>query len=159
MENKEKTCCFTGHRKIEPSLMNDIRWRTEKEVDRLIANGYTDFLCGGAIGYDTLAALIILLKREQNPNIRLQLCLPCRGQASKWGERDKAFYEHILKQADGVVYISEHYTPYCMHQRNRYMVDRSSCCIAYCFEPTAKGGSSYTVRYAENMGIRVINLA
>ena len=43
-----------------------------------------------------------------------------------------------------------------MHQRNRYMVDRSSLLIA-AYDGTA-GGTRYTVEYARSRGLQIINL-
>lgn len=44
-----------------------------------------------------------------------------------------------------------------MFKRNRHLVDNSSICIAYLTEET--GGTAYTVKYANQKGVRVINIA
>jgi hypothetical protein len=44
-----------------------------------------------------------------------------------------------------------------MHKRNRHLVDNSSACIAYLTE--SKGGTAYTVDYAEKHGLTVFNIA
>ncbi len=58
---------------------------------------------------------------------------------------------------DKVVYMSEHYTRDCMFRRNRHLVDNSSVCI--CYLTGKRGGTAYTVKYAEQEGIMVKNLA
>ena len=45
-----------------------------------------------------------------------------------------------------------------MHVRNRALVDASNVCIAYMTD-ASRGGTAYTVRYAEKKGIPVYNLA
>ena len=44
-----------------------------------------------------------------------------------------------------------------MHKRNRYMVDSSGICICYWIRD--KGGTAYTVRYAEKKSLKIINIA
>ena len=71
--------------------------------------------------------------------------------------RSKEYYEHILKNADCVKYVREHYVKGCMHERNRALVDGAEFCIAYCTHPG--GGSAYTIDYAKKSGLRVLNIA
>ena len=44
-----------------------------------------------------------------------------------------------------------------MSKRNRYMVDSSGYCI--CYVTQKKGGSYYTMNYAKEAGLGIINLA
>ena len=44
-----------------------------------------------------------------------------------------------------------------MHKRNRYMVDNSGLCVCYWIRD--KGGTAYTVHYAEKEGLKIINIA
>ena len=156
MEDLRFSCCFTGHRQIPVEHMKALYRELDRVLDILIRSGVDRFLAGGALGFDTLAALTVLDKKEKYPHIRLELCVPCRGQDSKWSEADKQNYRYIYENADKVTVLNENYTPYCMHQRNRYMVDNSDYCVAYCTE--SRGGSAYTVEYAQKSGIKVINL-
>ena len=45
----------------------------------------------------------------------------------------------------------------CMLKRNRHLVDGSSVCIAYLAQE--KGGTAYTVNYAKEHGLTVLNIA
>ena len=90
------------------------------------------------------------------PDVKLVLILPCLEQADRWKEIDKLNYEEIKRRADEVVFVSEHYTKFCMQARNRALVDRSSVCISYLEKST--GGTAFTVNYANKSGIKVINL-
>ena len=157
MEQEARICCFTGHRRIEPERMKRLYEELSRTLDVLLSQGVYHFRTGGALGFDTLAALAILDRKPAYPQLRLELCLPCRDQARRWGDEDRAIYEGILARADSVVCLREHYSAGCMHERNRYMVDGSRYCIAYCTSET--GGTAYTVRYATQKGVTVLNLA
>ena len=153
---KEKTCCFTGHRDIPSGAYQHIFNKTEETVESLIKKGYLYFGAGGALGFDTIAAFTVLKLKERYPDIRLILVLPCYSQTRGWSSEDVKIYENIKEQADKVVYTSEEYTRGCMHKRNRHLVDNSSACIAYLTED--KGGTAYTVDYAQKHGLVVYNI-
>ncbi len=154
---REWICCFTGHRKLDGGTMPALSELLDGVLDRLIAAGVTTFRTGGAVGFDTLAALKVLERRETDPSISLELYLPCRNQTDGWGERSRAYYDYILNRADRVIYVRDRYVKGCMLERNRRLVDGSQFCIGYCC--TDHGGSAYTLDYAKKKGVRVINLA
>ncbi|WP_040198378.1 SLOG family protein [Candidatus Soleaferrea massiliensis] len=153
---KEQTCCFTGHRDISEGDTAGIVRLLEYEVEKLICEGVCYFGAGGAQGFDTIAAQVVLKMRERHPQIRLILVLPCRDQTQRWNQKDKQIYDAILSRADKVVYLADQYYRGCMHQRNRYLVDHSGHCI--CYLRRDMGGTAYTVRYAKSKGVHVINL-
>ena len=150
-------CCFTGHRSLDPARLSQISELLDCVLDGLIREGVTVFRTGGAMGFDTLAALKILDRKEKDPRLSLELCLPCRDQTRGWQDLHREYYESILKRADRVRYVGEAYTQTCMMERNRMLVDGSRFCVAFC--QSEVGGSAYTVRYAEKKGLRIINLA
>jgi uncharacterized phage-like protein YoqJ len=150
-------CCFSGHRSIKPQLQPQLKAKLRETVLKLAAGGTQGFICGGALGFDTLAAEAVLEIKNRLPELTLTLALPFKGQSSKWTSSNKERYERILRSADEVVYISEEYSPFCMKKRNRFMVEHSSVCVCYLTE--AEGGTAYTVSYALSRGLNVINLA
>lgn len=154
---REKTCCFTGHRNISAEEYNKISTITEKIVESFIKKGYRYFGAGGALGFDTISALVILKLKKYYPDIRLILVLPCFNQTQGWSKDNIELYEKIRKKADKVVYTSQNYTSDCMHKRNRHLVDNSSLCICYLTEN--KGGTFYTVKYAREKGVAIVNVA
>jgi len=154
---KEKTCCFTGHREIPSEQYQKIFEKTERAVEEHIKNGYLYFSAGGALGFDTLAAIIVLDLKKKYPQIALNLVLPCPTQAKSWSEKDKKIYEDIKQKADNITYTSLEYSRGCMHKRNRCLVDNSSACICYLTEDN--GGTFYTVKYAKKHGLTVINIS
>ena len=151
-----KTCCFTGHRIISLADRETIKDNLYKAVDALAAQGCTEFISGGARGFDTLAALAVLKIRSEIPSIRLLLALPCKEQTKGWTRGEQAVYDDILKRADDVHYLSEHYTQTCMRQRNRYMVDHSENCVFYL--TAQRGGTYQTVAYAIRQDLHLFNI-
>ncbi len=154
---KEKAVCFTGHREIKDEHYYRVMFILRQLIEEKIKDGYTVFCTGGALGFDTLAALTVLRMKMQHPDIELHLYLPCKNQAEKWSASDKEVYSKTIKESDKVVYLAENYTPFCMAERNRALVDNSSFCIAYCIQP--KGGTAYTISYAMDSDVDVVNIA
>ncbi|MBQ8214780.1 MAG: DUF1273 family protein [Clostridia bacterium] len=151
---KDTTCLFTGHRTL-PSKGRDLDWleqELKKEIRAAYDRGYRTFLSGGAAGFDLLCAMTVInLRQSELPELRLVFALPCYNHYKSWDKNDKMLFAHLLERTDEVVYVSEDYTQGCMHKRNRYMVDNSSLCIAYCTKST--GGTAYTVNYAQKNGV------
>lgn len=156
MEIRSNACCFTGHRCLSAAHRALLPDRLETQIKALIDRGVCDFITGGARGFDTLAALAVLKVRSEIPSIRLLLALPCKEQTKGWTRREQALYEDILKRADDVHYLSEHYTKTCMQQRNRYMVDHSENCVFYL--TAQRGGTYQTVAYAIRQDLQLFNI-
>ncbi len=146
-------CSFTGHRAIPDESVDKLRKTVSETVDGLIARGIKRFICGGALGFDTLAAQVILEKKKQN-DIFLEIAVPCKDQSRRWNKKDREEYERILSCADKTTVLFEKYVTGCMHFRDAYMVDNSDVLIAYYRGKT--GGTQYTLLYAENRGIEII---
>lgn len=153
---KEISCCFTGHRQIEPADEPTLKAALKEQAVSLIERDVTQFYCGGALGFDTLAAACILELKQQNSGIRLLLALPCRGQEKYYNKYQKQLYHHIIEHADRVFYTAAAYSAGCMHERNRFMVDNCAYCI--CYLRKQRGGTKYTAHYAERSGLKVIYL-
>ena len=143
---KTHTCCFTGHRNLPAERLPIILSNLDREIDKLIQKGVTDFLSVGALGFDQLAAERIIAKRAKDGRMRLIFALPCRNQEARWTPKQQVRYRHLLSQGNEVLYVSEAYNPLCMERRNRYMATHSAYCI--CALRNAKSGTGQTVRFA-----------
>lgn len=155
-KEREQTCCFTGHRMIPAEVLPELKRELTETVSTLIQQGVTQFVTGGALGFDTLAAEEVLRQRKACPEVHLRLMLPCRGQENRWRLRDKLRYQAILRQADEVTWLAEVYYDGCMLKRNREMIAISGICVVYCVQN--KGGTVYTAKRAERAGLRMIYL-
>lgn len=154
---KKNTCYFTGHRRLPKDKIGKIVIRLNQEVDNLIGQGVTDFISGGALGFDQIAASLIVAKKEMGHDIRLIFALPCRNQDELWNAEQKKLFYGLLGEADEIIYVSEEYTNGCMKKRNRYMVENSVYCICARLYPMS--GTEQTVKYARRKGLRIINVA
>ena len=144
---KEKTCCFTGHRVLKNNF--NIK-NLENAIESAIKKGYKTFLTGMAIGFD-LKVCETLFKYK---NIEIVACIPCKNQDVFFNKKQKLQYNNCLKNVDKVIYLNDAYVDGCMQQRNRFMVDNSSLVIAYYYSPV--GGTYYTVNYAERKEKNII---
>ena len=157
-----KTCAFAGHRpekmpwgKDENSPFGiEFKFRLREALEYLIGRGYTDFLSGGARGFDLMAAEIILSLREAYPWIRLTMVCPWNGQADKWAEEDRKRWRQVLELSDKVVFMSGHYEKSVNFRRNAYLVDNAQMLLA-CYNGDQRSGTGQTIRYAHRKGIKV----
>ena len=148
-----KTCCFTGHRTIPQQDLKNVTVETANVILSMIERGVDTFISGGAVGFDLLAARLVLRAKDTYPHIRLKMVLPCPEQDAKWGRSDRAMYRMVLAKADEIEYTADSYHRGCMLLRNRRMADQSDWCIAYLTKPT--GGTAYTVDYCNTHGVEV----
>lgn len=157
MIDRLKVACFSGHRNL-PQDCTELQANLEKTIIDLIERGVVFFGNGGAVGFDALAATAVLKLKEKYPHIRLVMVLPCppEQQSSYWNDEQKKRYYEILRQADKVRILSPRYTDKCMLDRNRHMVDCSAYLICYLREQ--RGGTFYTVNYAEKCGLEILRL-
>lgn len=150
---KEKTVCFTGHRRI---LHKNLPQKLDEIVEILINDGFVYFGTGGARGFDKLAAESIIRAKEKYPDIKLIIVLPSKDSWDKWTRADREEYMQIAKKADKVTSLSDHYYTGCMHARNKHLVDGSSVCISYRY--SSAGGTAFTENYARKKGLTIVSV-
>ncbi|MBQ9162046.1 MAG: DUF1273 family protein [Clostridia bacterium] len=156
METRIRTVAFTGHRNMNredvwllPSLLEEI-------ILRLSARGAVVFRAGGAMGFDTLAALKVLDMQARLPQLELELVLPCRNQTERWDAASVRTYNYILNNATRHSFLFDSYTEGCMLARDRRLVEGADVCVAYCAR--SHGGTAYTCTHAIKNGLELINL-
>ena len=151
------SCCFTGHRQIPVAELAPLTFHLDAALAALYDNGCRSFYAGGARGFDTLAASRVLLLREQHPDVRLFLLLPCRNQTAGWSGEDAMRFDEILSLSDGYRYMQEEYSTTAIVARNRALVEEGEVCIAYVRRSAS--GSGQTLRVAQEKERAFINLA
>jgi len=156
--SEENTCFFTGHRALPGDRIPEIALQTREQIYLHAANGYINFICGGAVGFDTVAAVQVAKVKAGGTPIRLVLALPCRDQTALWKNTEMLrLYQRIKGTADDIIYVNDLFFDGCMKERNRFMVEASSACIAY-FNGGRIGGTAQTLRMAEKKHITVTNI-
>lgn len=158
---KETTACITGHRPIrlpwgyDETKANCILFKKDlkKVFEGAINFGLSTFLTGMAEGFDMIATEILIDLRKPYKHIKIVAVVPCKRQEERWGFSQQQRYRKILSQCDDVIVLSQNYTPTCMNERNLFMVENSSVCIA-CWDGKPSGTGN-TVRFAKENGVKV----
>lgn len=164
-ERKTFACAFTGHRPgrfcfgydEEHEQCKQLKSVLADQIAALIDAGITTFYTGMAQGVDQWAAAIVLALSEEHPGIRLIAVLPCETQANKWSVDQRERHFNILAECDDVITLAGHYTPTCMLERNRYLVDHAEYLLAV-YDNGIRGGTAHTIRYAEKRGRKIISI-
>ena len=106
--------------------------------------------------FDIFAARMLLKIKKRYPQIQLILVLPCENHTLKWNKANISKYQYIAKHAGKIKVLSQHYYPGCMHARTRHLVDNSAYCI--CYNRKNAGGTAYTVAYARENNLEIIEV-
>lgn len=165
MRSRRESCCFTGHRPEKMPWSYDesdprclaLKRRITDAVETAYEEGFRHFLCGMALGCDLYFCESVLALRDHCPDVTLEAAIPCPTQANAWPPSQRERYERLVSACDVETVVSTRYTRFCMHRRDRYMVDRSALLIA-AFDGTS-GGTRYTVNYAMKQGLAIVDLA
>lgn len=153
-----KSCFFTGHRNIPYNLYERVREDVREKMRILIKKGITDFIAGGAYGFDMLCAEEVIKMKKVYPHIKLNIFLPCSDHNIRWNKRNKEKFEYIRKNADMVINVTgKDYFHGCMHIRNCAMVNSALYGIAY--YNRGGSGTSQTIDYAKKKQRIYVNIA
>lgn len=154
-----QTCCFTGHRNLPVRRVPVIQEALRRRVLLLLTEGVLYYKVGGAVGFDTLAAEVLLSLRPEHPEMHVALYYPFDGFTAQWEPEQMERYRRLLPCYDEVVCVSpppkRAADAYLL--RDRRLVDGSATVVAYCTRRS--GGTAYTLRYAQRAGCRIFNLA
>ena len=162
---RDITCCFTGHRADKLPWQDDERapgclrlkaalWDV---LQSLYAGGYRHFICGMAYGADIYFGEAVTALRRERPDVTLEAAVPFDGQERRWSPAWQRRYARLAEECDKVTVLHRSYTPECMMDRNRYMVDASSALIAV--YNGAPGGTRSTMLYAMRQGVQIVELS
>lgn len=154
---KSDSACFTGHRKVFEGSKSQLKSKVGQTIVSLYERGVTCYYCGMAIGFDMLAAEVVLELKDTCPDIQLIAVVPFRRQYVRYSETDKKRYFRLLGKADRQIILREDYSDRCYLQRNDYMLEHSMHVIAY-FDGKPKGGTFYTYNRALRRQMNVVNL-
>lgn len=157
------SCCFTGYRPEKFPFDFNVRdgeyYRLENRLVAAISElsrcGIKRFFCGGARGFDLMAAECVLILK-QKLDISLCCVIPFKNHENGWSSSWKRRYNAVLSAADEVVFVCNGYSPDAYQKRNRYMVDRSQVVVTYF--SGIPGGTKNTVAYARKKGLELINI-
>lgn len=154
---KTSSVAFTGHRFIPYDKREQLTVALKAAILEQYRKGNKNFINGGAVGFDMLAAEMVLSLQKQYKDITLTIVVPFREQPSKFSYTDKIRYQHIISKADKIVVLSERYYNGCFLYRNDYMLRYSVGVISY-YNGSPQGGTYYTYQKAAQAGLPITNL-
>lgn len=147
-----ENCAFTGHRILERNFDFNV---LDRVIYNLIRGGTKNFFCGMATGFDMAAAESVLAYKNEF-DVNLIACIPCLEQEKDYSVKNKERYRRILENCSEVTVLSQEYFDGCMQARDRYLVDKCDVLIAY--KRRSRGGTVYTVNYAKQKGVNIIEI-
>lgn len=104
---KKQTCCFTGHRNIPPGEQTKILTRVRHRLIPLIQSGIIYYGVGGALGFDTLVAEMLIELKKENGRLRIIEVLPFEGYRDRWTPEQQLHAKNLDKKMDKIVYVSK----------------------------------------------------
>lgn len=157
-------CCFTGYRPDKlPWGMDEqdprcllLKASIAQELERLYYLGFRHFISGMALGSDLYFAEAALELREKHSELTVEGAVPCAKQSDRWPADQRRRWRDILDHCDLETMVQQNYDRWCMHHRDRYMVERSAAILAV-FDGSP-GGTQYTLNYAMNQGLDILLL-
>ncbi len=164
--DRNKTCCFTGHRNRDLPFSGDRSRRGMKclvsslqlYIEKAIEDGYDTFISGMAEGIDLICAEIVhnLISRK-GMKLNLICAVPYKGQGIKElsAPMDQYIYSMILSDCSQVVYVSEKKSRVCYRKRNQFMVDNSHRIIGVYKEKDISSGTLQTINMAKKAGLEM----
>ena len=166
--DKEKSCCFFGHRKIDETaeLKNNLRGI----IENLIINENVDtFFFGSKSQFDDLCHKIVTDLKEKSPHIKRIYVRSAFQHIPDW-------YEKSLLENNEGTYFPEHMEnagKASYVERNQEMINHSKFCVVYydknyfpprhknsrrdLFDYQPKSGTAFAYNYAERKGLKIIN--
>ena len=168
-EQKEYTCCFFGHRKINET--EELKNNLYEIIENLITKEKIDtFLFGSKSDFDSLCLKTVTTLKEKYPHIKRIYV------RAEFQYIDEAYRNYLLKSYDDTYYPKhiENSGKAAYIARNREMIDKSDVCVVYFDENYAppkrkrskadaldyipKSGTSLAVDYATKRKRKIINI-
>lgn len=81
---KEASIAFTGHREIPSEQQSEVRERLKQAVILAYKQGKYRCFCGMALGFDLMAAEVVLSLKGKLPSLQLIAVVPFKGQNCRW---------------------------------------------------------------------------
>ena len=158
-----RSCAFTGLRPMRLSFGNDeqderclwLKLILKQQIILFIESGISVFYTGMEQGADLWCSQIVIESKKQYPHIRLHAILPYTSQIDRWPPSQRTRYFEILSACDETVILHGDYTPTCMFERNRYLIDHAAYLLAV-YDGSARDGTGYTIRYARKQKREII---
>lgn len=145
MDNKEKTCCFFGHREVT----HNIRDKLTSIIEKLITeDGVTDFYVGHQGQFDTMVYSVLKELKAKYPRIRYTVVL-----AYMPDENIKGVYGENTLFPDGLETVPK---KFAILKRNDWMIQHSDFAVCYVYKITGRAAKFKEKAYKK--GLKVIDV-
>ena len=145
MDNKEKTCCFFGHREVT----HNIRDKLTVVIEKLITEeNVTEFYVGNQGQFDSMVYSVLKELKANYPHIRYTVVL-----AYIPDEYIKEVYGEDTLFPDGLESVPK---KYAISKRNVWMIHQSGFVVCYVYKIT--GGAAKFREKAEKRKLRIIDV-
>mgnify|MGYP005767559947 FL=1 len=142
---QEHTCCFIGHSECYGLSTEQV----QANIEDLINQGVTDFLCGGMGNFDWTCARLTYKLKQKYPHIRCYLIIP---YLTFWVLEPKYFDDIIYPEG-----FEKYHFKASIVARNHYLVDQSA--YALCYITHSWGGAAQTYKRAKKRKLQIKNLS
>lgn len=148
------SCTFAGHREV---YGRNVISSIELAIESILKKDSSFIFYSGDMGeFDKMCSSVIRTAKRQHPELNIKLVVVLPYMMTKVNT-DKELYTQLF---DDIVIpielIDAHYKS-AITKRNRWIVDKSDCLIAYVYRDY--GGAYSTMKYAYRTKKEVINLA
>ena len=145
MDNKEKTCCFFGHREV----MHNIRPRLTAIIEKLITEySVTEFYVGNQGQFDRMVYSVLKKLKSKYPQIKYTVVL-----AYMPDEHIKELYGEDTLFPDGMETVPKRFA---ISKRNDWMIQQSGYAVCYVYKIT--GGAAKFKEKAKKKWLRIIDV-
>ena len=143
--DKNKTCCFFGHREVT----HNIREKLKATIEKLITeDNVTEFYVGHQGHFDSMAYSVLKELKAKFPQIRYTVVL-----AYMPDEHIKEVYGEDTLFPDGLETVPKRFA---ISKRNDWMINQSGYAVCYVHKIT--GGAAKFREKAEKKGLRVVDI-
>ena len=143
--DKNKTCCFFGHREVT----HNIRDRLTAIIEKLVTeDGVTDFCVGNQGQFDSMVYSVLKELKAKYPQIRYTVVL-----AYMPDEHIKEVYGEDTLFLDGLENVPK---KFAISKRNDWMIRQSGVAVCYVYKIT--GGAAKFREKAEKKGLRIMDV-
>lgn len=170
------TVCFTGHRASKLCGWDPNKYKTAHNqlvelVKKLCADGYTDFITGGAQGFDQMVFWAVNKVQTENHElpIKNRLYVPFKGYECRWapyGCFGQEEFRTMVSLADEVRYTlpclpsSKSEINKALFRRNSDMLKDSSLLVSFTdpTETNKSGGTYGCIKTAKEQGKEILSI-
>lgn len=148
------SCTFAGHREV---YGRNVESSIEFAIESILKKDNSFVFYFGDMGeFDKMCSAAVRTAKRRHPELDIKLMVVLPYMMAKVNT-DKDFYKNLYDDIIIPMELSDAHYKSAITKRNRWIIDRSDCLIAYVYRDF--GGAYTTLKYANRMNKEIINLA